>query len=93
MRRLSLLIFALLLNLPLAAQTQYLLTAYSSTVGSVYSSHGLTYVATSWSNSSYNYGVYLVTAPASINPSSVTADSRVLGFEPRQPGAIDRIYS
>ena len=83
MRRCLVLVFAfLLLSLPLAAQTPYLLTAYSSSMGSVCSSHGLTYVSTSWSNPNYNYGVYLVTAPSSLNPSSVTSDSRVLGFEP-----------
>ncbi|HEV3036255.1 MAG TPA: S8 family serine peptidase [Candidatus Angelobacter sp.] len=75
------LVFALLLSLPLAAQTKYLLTTYTSSVSSVCSGHGLTYVSTSWSNSNYNYGVYLVTAPSSLNPASVTSDSRVLAFE------------
>ncbi|HEV2991986.1 MAG TPA: S8 family serine peptidase [Candidatus Angelobacter sp.] len=74
-------VVALLLSLTLSAQTKYLLTTYKSSVSSVCSGHGLTYVSTSWNNSNYSYGVYLVTAPSSLNPSSVTSDSRVLGFE------------
>jgi subtilisin family serine protease len=81
MRTRYLLIFAMLLSLPLVAQTQYLLTTDPSAVQSVCKSYGLTYVSTSWSNSSLHYGVYLVTASSSVSPSSVTSDSRVRGFE------------
>src|SRR5437773_376764 len=91
MRTRYLLIIALLLSLPLAAQTQYLLTTYSSTVSSVCNSHGLTYVGRSWSNSNYNYGVYLVAAPSSLNPASVTSDSRVLGFEPNRSTGVPEL--
>jgi subtilisin family serine protease len=75
-------IFALLLSLPLAAQTQYLLTTDPGAVQSVCKSHGLAYVSTAWSDSSLNYGVYLVSAASSTSPSSVISDSRVRGFEP-----------
>ena len=51
-RTFCILIVAVLLSLPLAAQTQYLLTTDPSVALSVCSSHGLTYVSTSWSNSS-----------------------------------------
>jgi len=68
--------------LPLAAQTQYLLTTDPSLVQSVCKSHGLIYVSATWSSSSLRYGVYVVTAPSLISPSSVTSDSRVQGFEP-----------
>ncbi|HEV2963971.1 MAG TPA: S8 family serine peptidase [Candidatus Angelobacter sp.] len=81
MRTRYVLILSLLLSLPLAAQTQYLLTTDPSVAQSVCSSHGLTYVSTTWSNSNLHYGVYLVNASSSVNASSVTSDSRVRGFE------------
>src|SRR5437879_11249478 len=81
MKTLYVLIFSLLLSLPLAAQTQYLLTTDPSVVQSVCSSHNLTYLSTNWSNANLHSGVYLVSAPASVSASSVTSDSRVRGFE------------
>lgn len=84
-------IFALLLGLPLAAQTQYLLTADPGVVQSVCKSHGLAYVSTAWSNSSLHYGVYLVTAPSSTSPSSVISDSRVRGFEPNAATGVTEL--
>jgi subtilisin family serine protease len=91
MRTRYLFIFALLLSLPLAAQTQYLLTTDPSTVQSVCKSYGLTYLSTTWSNSSLHYGVYLVTATSSTNTTSVTSDSRVLGFEPNRSSGVPEL--
>jgi subtilisin family serine protease len=91
MRTRYLLIFAMLLSLPLVAQTQYLLTTDPSAVQSVCKSYGLTYVSTSWSNSSLHSGVYLVTAASSVSPSSVTSDSRVRGFEPNTATGVTEL--
>src|ERR1700694_5475347 len=87
----SIFVLALMVSLPLAAQTQYLLTADPSVIQSVCKSHGLTYVSAAWSNSSLHYGVYLVTAPSSTTPASVTSDSRVRGFEPNAATGVTEL--
>jgi subtilisin family serine protease len=84
-KQVFILILSVLVSLPLAAQSQYLLTAYTYSVQSVCNSHGLTYVSTVWSNPNYNYGLYLVTTASSANPSTVmqqvSSDSQVMAFE------------
>jgi subtilisin family serine protease len=88
-------VFAILLNLPAAAQIQaqggqiqYILTTHPSSVDSLSRRHGLNFKAIAWHNSQYNYAVYLVTAPSTRDSSSLQremgSDSETLGFEPNQ---------
>ena len=86
----------LLLSVPIFAQQQYLLTTTSPTTAvDICGRHGLTFNATAWSSSDYGKGVYLVTAPAGSNSSSVTADvttdAAVAGFEAVQPVFIPEL--
>src|SRR5438309_2446824 len=76
---------ALLLSMPLFAQTKYVLTTSSpSTVLDTCQRDGLTIEATGWNNGTS--GVYLVSSPASVDVSSIEyGDASIANFEVNQP--------
>jgi thermitase len=103
-RHLLTLISMFLFGLPLFAQSQgtsgdqYILTTYTRSVKALSDRHGLTHVATVWSNPKYIYAVYLVAAPPSNGSSilqsalqsEVSSDPETLGFERNQSVAIEQ---
>src|SRR5947209_4711828 len=82
---------ALLLSMPLFAQTKYVLTTSSpSTVLDTCQRHGLTVEATGWTNGSS--GVFLVSAPSSVDVSSIEyGDPAVANFEVNQAVAMPEL--
>src|SRR5579872_1075694 len=84
-------VFALFLAIPLAAQTQYIMSVDNSQLQHVTNSCNLKVSSAIWSNSGYRYGLYVVTAPATSTPAQVMAsiqaelaDSDIASFEPNQ---------
>lgn len=94
MRKLSLLILmGLVLALPVAAQTSYILTASPSNVQSVVSNHGLTVVKELFDGTNC---VMLVTSPSadvSSTETEVESDLLVVGFEPEQRAILPELSS
>ena len=94
MRKLSLLILmGLVLALPLAAQTSYILTTSPSNVQSVVNSHGLTVVKELFDGTNC---VMLVTSPSADVPGTeieVESDVMVVGFEPEQQAILPELSS
>ena len=92
MRKLSLLILmGLVLALPVAAQTTYILTASPSNVQSVVNSHGLTVVKELFDGTNC---VMLVTSPSadvSSTETEVESDVMVVGFEPEQRASLPEL--
>src|SRR5947209_9847129 len=78
---LSIWLGALLLSMPLFAQTNYVLTTSSpSTVLDTCGRHGLTVVATGWTNGVS--GVYLVSSPTNVDPATIEyGDPTIANFE------------
>src|SRR5438270_8802461 len=91
LRYISIWLGALLLSMPLFAQTRYILTTSSpSTVLDTCQRHGLTIEATGWSNGSS--GVYLVSAPSAVDVSSIEyRDSNIADFEVNQSIAMPEL--
>ena len=82
---------ALLLSMPLFAQTRYVLTTTSpSTVLDTCQRNGLTIEATGWNNGTS--GVYLVSSPASVDVSTIEyGDASIANFEVNQPVAMPEL--
>src|SRR6476660_4726087 len=92
MRNLSLLmIVVLVLGLPLAAQTSYILTASPSNVQGVIDRHGLTMVKELFDGTNC---VMLVTSPSTNVAgveTEVESDISVAGFEPEQRASLPEL--
>jgi subtilisin family serine protease len=92
MRKFSLLILlALLLALPLTAQTSYILTASPSNVQTVVTNHGLTVVKELFDGTNC---VMLVTSPSADvagTETEVKSDLLVVSFEPEQRAALPEL--
>ncbi|PYP88888.1 MAG: hypothetical protein DMG65_14675 [Candidatus Angelobacter sp. Gp1-AA117] len=88
---LSIWLGALLLSMPLFAQTNYVLTTSSpSTVLDTCGRHGLTVVATGWTNGVS--GVYLVSSPTNVDPATIEyGDPTIANFEANQPVAMPEL--
>ncbi|HET8887852.1 MAG TPA: S8 family serine peptidase [Candidatus Angelobacter sp.] len=94
MRKLSLLIWmSLVLALPVAGQTSYILTASPSNMQSVVQNHGLTVVKELFDGVNC---VMLVTSPSadvSSTETEVESDLMVVGFEPEQRAILPELSS
>lgn len=94
MRKLSLLILmGLVLALPVAGQTSYILTASPSNVQTVVSKHGLTVVKDLFDGVNC---VMLVTSPSTDvtgTETDVDSDLMVVGFEPQQQAVLPELSS
>ena len=91
LRYLSIWLGALLLSMPLFAQTNYVLTTSSpSTVLDTCQRHGLTIVATGWTNSFS--GVYLVSSPTSVDPATIEyGEPTIANFELNQAATMPEL--
>ena len=91
LRYLSIWLGALLLSMPLFAQTKYVLTTSSpSTVLDTCQRHGLTIVATGWTNGIS--GVFLVSSPTDVDPATIEyGDPTIANFEVNQSAAMPEL--
>ena len=91
LRYLSFWLGALLLSMPLFAQTNYILTTSSpSTVLDTCQRHGLTIVSTGWTN--ITSGVYLVSSPTNVDPATIEyGDPTIANFEANQSAAMPEL--
>lgn len=91
LRYLSIWLGALLLSMPLFAQTNYILTTSSpSTVLDTCQRNGLTIVTSGWTNG-YS-GVYLVSSPTSVDPATIEyGEPTIANFEINQVATMPEL--